>query len=71
MNKINEREIKELVNDIPNLQKYFPNILTISTNNKTVHKKKIRLKINKKNSKLLFKNNNSFSLKENEKIKQQ
>ena len=71
LNKINEREIKELVNDIPNLQKYFPNILTISTNNKTVHKKKIRLKINKKNSKLLFKNNNSFSLKENEKIKQQ
>ena len=72
LDKMDQREIKELINEIPKLQQYFQNKLNI--NNKNVKKRisKIKLKPNKSNKKLLFKNNsNNFFIKENEIIKQQ
>ena len=74
--KINEREVKELINDIPKLQNYFSNNITINTKNNNVNKRvsKIKLKTNKINKKLILKNNiNSkhFFIKENEQMKQQ
>ena len=76
LDKINEREIKELINDIPKLQNYFSNNITINTKNNNVNKRvsKIKLKTNKINKKLILKNNiNSkhFFIKENEQMKQQ
>ena len=74
LDKINESVIKELINDIPKLQNYFSNKLTINTKNKNVNKRvpKIKIKTNKINKKFLLKNNynNHFFLKENEKMKQ-
>ena len=76
LDKINEREIKELINDIPKLQNYFSNNITINTKNNNVNKRvsKIKLKTNKINKKVILKNNiNSkhFFIKENEQMKQQ
>jgi len=53
LDKINEREIKELINDIPKLQNYFSNNITINTKNNNVSKRvsKIKLKTNKINKK--------------------
>ena len=76
LDKINEREIKELINDIPKLQNYFSNNITINTKNNNVNKRvsKIKLKTNKINKKLILKNNSNskhFFIKENEQMKQQ
>ena len=76
LDKINEREIKELINDIPKLQNYFSNNITINIKNNNVNKivSKIKLKTNKINKKLILKNNSNskhFFIKENEQMKQQ
>ena len=74
LDKMDQREIKELINDIPKLEQYFQNRLNISNKNKNLKKRisKIKLKPNKSKKKLLFKNNsNNFFIKENEILKQQ
>ena len=76
LDEINEREIKELIIDIPKLQNFFPDIknnITISVNNKDLNKRvfKIKMKNINKKRKLLFKKNQSFSTKNKEKAEGQ
>ena len=76
LDRINEREIKELIIDIPKLQNFFPDIknnITISVNNKDLNKRvfKIKMKNINKKRKLLFKKNQSFSTKNKEKAEGQ
>ena len=76
LDKINEREIKELINDIPKLQNFFPDIknnITISVKNKVLSKRVFKIKMKNINlkKKLLFKRNPSFSTKNQEKNESQ
>ena len=73
--KISEKELNELIKDIPKLQNYFPSHKKIEDYNKknvnNIKEYKIKISTSKKINKLLFKNNRSFSLKNKEKIKNQ
>jgi len=75
--KISEKELDELIKEIPKLQNYFPShkIINIEEYNKkndnNIKEYKIKMNTSKKINKLLFKNNRSFSLRNKEKIKNQ
>ena len=75
--KISEKELDELIKEIPKLQNYFPShkIINIEEYNKkndnNIKEYKIKMSTSKKINKLLFKNNRSFSLRNKEKIKNQ
>ena len=75
--KISEKELDELIKDIPKLQNYFPShkIINIEEYNKkndnNMKEYKIKMNTSKKINKLLFKNNRSFSLRNKEKLKNQ
>ena len=75
LDKIDKKELNELIKDIPKLQNIFPeyknNETIIVKKNDINNNKKYKIKIepSKKNKKLLFKTNKSFSLKNKQKVK--
>ena len=76
LDKINEKELNELIKDIPKIKNNFTDntkndtiiVKKIDINNK---KYKIRINTSQKNKKLLFKKNESFSTKNKERPKNQ